>query len=235
MFSSIELYAISTVSYWTLMTVEGGEHEHEHDTGESASGGPQKSRKRLAVALLVIAMIVLIMASASPAFPTSAQVSQAVMFSASVSPATAAWNQTIKVSLSDTNLLPFANSPSDDARYRELNLTGEPCGGTYPMGVALYQGRYTLQSLSSENYLPVVDVFSYYSCPLMSGAPFKLAPFWTDRQSMDLVGYWTAGETSHPGGGVSLGVLHPFPPGVYTLIAGDAWGHVQVLYFQIVS
>lgn len=155
------------------------------------------------------------------------------MFRSSVSPTIARQNETIRVSMSDTNLFPFANAPSDDAGYRALNLTGEPCGETYPMGVALYQGLYTLQNLSSAHYLPVVDEFTFWSCPAMSGLPFKLAPFWTDAQSLNLLGYWTAGETLHPGGGVSLGVLHPFTPGVYTLICGDAWGHVQVLYFQV--
>jgi hypothetical protein len=28
-------------------------------------------------------------------------------------------------------------------------------------------------------------------------------------------------------------VLHPFLPGVYTLVAGDEWGHIKVLYFQV--
>jgi hypothetical protein len=28
-------------------------------------------------------------------------------------------------------------------------------------------------------------------------------------------------------------VLHPFVPGVYTVVAGDEWGHIKILYFQV--
>ena len=206
--------------------------QHEINAEETASAHVRKSRRGLVAVLTVTVVVLFISASAFPSFPVSAQVGPAFIFNSSVTPVIAGQNETIRVKMSDTNLLPFANAPSDDARYRALNLTGEPCGGTYPMGVALYQGRYTLQNLSSAHYLWVVDAFTFWSCPAMSGQPFKLAPFWTDTQSLDLQGYWTAGETPHPGGGVSMGVLHPFTPGVYTLICGDAWGHVQVLYFR---
>jgi hypothetical protein len=192
-------------------------------------------RRMFVILLVVVAVVLVVLASALPSFPVAAQVGPAVMFSASVDPAVAGQNHTITVTMSDTNLLPFANEPTDDAAYTARNLTGVPCGETYPMGVALYQGRYTLQNLSAKSYLPVVDEFTYWFCgPTFVGAPFKLAPFWTDTQTMGLAGYWTAGETRYPDGGVSMGVLHPFAPGEYTLVTGDAWGHVQVLYFRVV-
>ena len=56
----------------------------------------------------------------------------------------------------------------------------------------------------------------------------------TDTQNVDIGGYWTNGLTQHPGGGVSQGVLRPFPRGTYTLVVADAWGHVETLYFQVV-
>jgi hypothetical protein len=56
----------------------------------------------------------------------------------------------------------------------------------------------------------------------------------TATNYVDISGYWTNGQTQHPGGGVSQGVLHPFPPGTYTIVIADAWGHVKNLYFQVV-
>ena len=213
------------------MAHEGG----PHDEGVETTAPAERRKARAVVAALAVAVLVLALASALPAFPVIAQVGPAVMFSASVSPATAGPNQTIRVTLSDANLLPFANEPPGDAALKAHNLTGGPCGETYPMGVALYQGRYTLQNLSSKSYLPVVDEFTPWFCTEISGVPFKLAPFSMETRTMDLAGYWTAGETQHPGGGVSIGVLHPFAPGEYTLVAGDAWGHIALAYFSVVG
>ena len=142
-------------------------------------------------------------------------------------------NQSITVTLSDSNLLIWPNEPSDEAAYSARNLTGGFCDGVYPMGVAVYQGKYVLQNLSGRNFLPVTDEFTILFCPAELGPLFRLAPFSSDTQTLTLAGYWTQGATPQPGGGASMGVLHPFAAGEYTLVAGDAWGHVQVLYFQV--
>lgn len=115
-------------------------------------------------------------------------------------------------------------------------MTDNPCGGTYPLGIAVFQGRYALDNISSARAIAIYDIYSGYFCGAMTIAnSFTFGPLQGVSRYVDLGGYWTAGETAHPGGGVSEGVLHPFVPGVYTLVAGDGWGHIKILYFQVVS
>ena len=230
-FSWIELYAVQGYFPRCLMASESRTRRGM----VGSSGSRHRSTGKLALGFLAAGIVLLVLASILSIMPVAAQVGPAVVFNASLSPVMAGHNQTIRVTLSDTNLLPLPNEPSGGDAFRARNLTGEPCGATWPMGVALYQGRFTLQNLSTSKYLPVVDEFTPWNCPEISNVPFKLTPFWTDAQTMDLSGYWTSGEHQHPGGGVSLGMLHPFAPGEYTLIAGDAWGHAKILYFRVVG
>jgi hypothetical protein len=100
--------------------------------------------------------------------------------------------------------------------------------------MAVYQGRYTLGNISSATQL------SYTLGPLSCGVTmiantFTFKPQQNVSSYVDLKGYWTAGGISYPIGvlyGVE-GEFHPFVPGVYTLAAGDEWGHVKLLYFQV--
>ena len=143
-------------------------------------------------------------------------------------------NQTVRVTLADTNFLPFPNVPSDGGVFRAMNLSTSPCGGLSPFGVAAYQGRYTLANISAAKKVEVFDVFSAYFCPAMViSEAYRLGPFQTATRHVDMSGYWTNGLTQHQGGGVSQGVLHPFTLGTYTLVIADAWGHVKILYFQV--
>ena len=200
----------------------------------SVSPGLRRKKLVLAVVLLIAATFVASL-EVFPSYTYAFQASPAVSSGASLNSTSVAQNQTVRVTLTDTNFLPFPNEPSDGGIIRSMNLSTSPCGGLYPFGVAAYQGRYTLANISAAKKVEVFDVFSAYFCPAMIiGEVYRLGPSMTDTQNVDMSGYWTNGLTRRPGGGVSQGVLHPFPRGTYTLVVADAWGHVETLYFQVV-
>ncbi len=160
----------------------------------------------------------------------------AISIGASLTPTEAAQNQTIKVTVSDRNNLRFADGLPISDNFRVQNLSSSPCGGLFPFAVAVFQGRYDLGNISYAKPIEIFDDFSAYFCPAMIFTnTFTFKAQQNVTRQVDLNGYWTAGETQHPGGGVSEGVLHPFLPGEYTLAAGDEWGHVQILYFQVTA
>jgi len=201
---------------------------------ERAVPRPRRRRPILLALLLIVAALVVSL-EVFPSYTYSFQASPAVGFQASLNATSVVRNQTVRVTLSDTNFLPFPNEPSDSGIFRAMNLSASPCGGLYPFGIAAYQGRYTLANVSTAKKVEVFDVFSVYFCPVMIiGEVYRLGPFQTVSNYVDISGYWTNGLTQRPGGGVSQGVLHRFPSGIYTLVIADVWGHTEIQYFQVV-
>ena len=197
---------------------------------------PSKLRRRkLVLASALLAVAALVSLEAFPSYTYAFQAPPALSLQASQNAASVVQNQTLRVTLSDTNFLPFPNEPSDGGIFRSMNLSTSPCGGLYPFGVAAYRGRHTLANSSTAKKVEVFDVFSSYMCPMVvSGEVYRLGPFQTATNHVDIGGYWTDGVTQHPGGGVSQGVFHPLPIGNYTLVIADAWGHTEFLYFRVV-
>lgn len=210
-----------------------------NEFADTAAGGvsPKVRRKKqvLTMVLLIVAALVVSL-EVFPSYTYAFQVSPAVSLVASLNSTFVAQNQTVRITLSDTNFLPFPNQPSDGGIFRAMNLSTSPCGFVYPFGIAAYEGRYTLANLSTAKKVEVFDVFSaYYLCPaVISGEVYGLGPFQTVTKYVDMSGYWTNGLTQHSGGGVSQGVHRSFPSGTYSLVVADAWGHTEILYFQVV-
>jgi DNA-binding transcriptional ArsR family regulator len=160
----------------------------------------------------------------------------AVGFGASLNATTIAENQTVRVYLADWNTLDFTNSPSLSDGLRAQNLSLGLCSGTDPLGIAVYEGVYGLDNVTSATPISFYAPGTYYSCGLsVVTNSFVFQPLQNITAYVDLQGYWTAGETTHPGGGISDGMLHPFLPGVYTVITGDEWGHTKAIYFYVRS
>ena len=161
----------------------------------------------------------------------------AISVSASVNPTEVGQNQAIKVTVSDVNGLRIPNELPLSGDWRVQNLSMGPCFfyTAYPYGIAVYQGRYTVDNVSSAKsimiYAPGIS-----NCPTESiSNSFTFKPLQNASSSVQLKGYWTEGVTTHPGGVFTQGVLHPFLQGEYTVVAGDEWGHVDILYFQVTS
>jgi len=159
----------------------------------------------------------------------------AISFGASLNSTEMSQNQAIRVTVSDRNSLLFADELSLSRDWRVPSLPQGSCvSDEYPFGIAVFQGLYTIGNVSSARvlklYVPGV-VNPCLSNGLGSSIEFK--PQQNISTSVELNGYYTAGETPSPGGGYIAGVFHPFLPGEYTLVAGDEWGHVQILYFEV--
>ncbi len=163
----------------------------------------------------------------------------ALVLDASLNQSTLSPGQTITVTVSEQNKLLVTNELPLVANWRVQNLSMGPCVflTRYPFGIALYQGRYTSENVSTAKSIAIYAPATYfYLCPLFLPAnSFRLGPLQSVKDSVDLKGYWTEGLTYQPGGGVSEGILHPFVPGRYTLAAGDLWGRLVLRYFIILS
>jgi hypothetical protein len=187
------------------------------------------------IAILAVASIVTLLAFVSP-YLVVLHDPNGVTLGVSLNSTTLAQNQSVRVTVSDRNGLYFPNELSLSENWRVQNLSMGPCSfyARDPFGIAVYQGRYTLDNISIGKTVAIYDIYSAYYCP---AAPFSIAfefgPLQNVSRYVDLSGYWTPGETTHPDGGISEGVLHRFIPGVYTLVAGDEWGHVKITYFRV--
>ena len=106
---------------------------------------PSKLRRRkLVLASALLAVAALVSLEAFPSYTYAFQAPPAISLQASQNAASVVQNQTLRVTLSHTNFLPFPNEPSDGGIFRSMNLSTSPCGGLYPFGVAAYRGRLTM-------------------------------------------------------------------------------------------
>ncbi|MGA2663377.1 MAG: hypothetical protein ABSF83_00330 [Nitrososphaerales archaeon] len=199
-------------------------------------------KRKVVVALILIAVAVVAIAAAvsAPLLASNLTVhdQSAIRFGVSLNSTTVAQGQAVRVSLEDWNTLGFKDSLPLPNGVNALNLSSGPCGGPYPGGIAVYQGAYGRDNVTSATLLPFYAPGTYYVCPALvspSGTSFIFNPHQNVTTYIDLMGYYTRGETSAEGGGVTPGVLHPYQPGVYTVIAGDAFGNVKVMYFRVTA
>ncbi|HUI00029.1 MAG TPA: hypothetical protein VLX56_00185 [Nitrososphaerales archaeon] len=192
-----------------------------------------RSSPMIFLAIFSIASIVSLILVVSPYVFTS-QDTGALVMSASLSPTNVRGNQTVTLTISERNTLRYPDVLPLTDTLRSENLSSEPCGGLFPFGMGVFQGHDNQANLSSARPVDVFDLFGVYMCPaeLVSNS-FTFQPQQNVTRQASFNGYWTAGETQHPGGGVSEGVLHPFLPGEYTVLVGDEWGHTELLYFQV--
>ena len=151
----------------------------------------------------------------------------AIRFGASLNATTIAQSQAVRVYFDDWNSLDFKNSlPLSAGGLRTLNLSSGPCGGPYPGGIAVYEGAYDLSNVSGAAPLAFYEPGTYFGCPaayITNSLTFN--PHQNLTSYVDLVGYWTIAGSN--------GVLHPFLPGFYTVIAGDPLGNTRVMYFRV--
>ncbi|HEV2226493.1 MAG TPA: hypothetical protein VGR56_06790 [Nitrososphaerales archaeon] len=186
----------------------------------------------LIILVVVVAVVVELLVVPSP-YQLSIEAPGALTLSTSLNSTLVMQNQTMRVTVTDRNGLPLVNELPFPGDWRAKNLSMRPCSSA-PFGIAVYFGRYTMGNVSSASSIEIYAPGAYF-CPNMRGTPnsFRFEPFQIVADYVDLKGYWTQGLTTHPGGGVSEGVLRPFLPGIYTVAAGDEWGHLQMAYFEV--
>jgi len=139
----------------------------------------------------------------------------------------------INVTESNTNAKPLNESAGRSWALQGLRM--DTCySSVYPFGVAVYQGHYSTQDVSSA--VPM-HLFPFVPCPLflryISGYYFSgssdmaiVLPGNSPRVPMTsgiaAAGNYTSGNN-----------LERFGPGQYTVAAGDEWGAVVLLYFTV--
>ena len=141
-----------------------------------------------------------------------------------------------KNSLANSNNLPAAKN------WAIQGLIVGPCGTlNYPFGIAVLQGNYDLNSLSSVLPLKLYDPGAVYSCPMILAGitAYKFQPssdmadILTGDNSQPFSINMTAQVTASGLWAGSPAAFSNFMPGDYTLVGGDEWGAVAVLHFRI--
>jgi hypothetical protein len=165
-------------------------------------------------------------------------------------------SNTVQVNLTEYNAAKDYNNVSTSNSWPESYLsTGGLCGpGRYPFGIAVYQGNYTSEDIASATPLtifatngnenastdgpraacPSIPQLSYYDffpssdsanitvvCGPECTQPVSYSPE-TLSLSFSITGYWNS-SSSFVG----------FGKGVYTILAGDEWGHTSIQYFSM--
>ncbi len=228
-------------------TVERTKAVRIAETLQGEAPGRGKSRRPRLKSIVVIALLILgVLALVVGGYflDNPRHDSSAISFAASLSAPTIGQNQLLRVTLSATNHLPYPNQPSDYGVFWEMNLTywtNPTCDFNHPFRLAAYQGIYTLTNFSAANKVQIFDPSSYFSCPAqpLVGTPntYSVWPYSTAKDYVDIGGYWAVEWKQTPGVWTQQPeahwVLHPLPPGPYTIIAADGWGHLQALYFRV--
>lgn len=200
-------------------------------------GAPSRRSGRRKGAVLITLLVVALAVTSLELLPGSTysfDAPYAATLALSANGTSVAQGETLRLTLTDVNYLPFPNEPDRNFLFaNQLNLSAGPCLA-YPFGVAAYGGHFTIQNLSQSSRVDIFDSYGFYSC-ITALVPFRLGPLQTASRQVDIDGYWTPGQTAAPGGGVSEGVLHPLPTGPYTVVAADPWGHIQVCYFSVTA
>jgi hypothetical protein len=194
------------------------------------SHSPRRPSPVIFAAILASAAILSLLITISPYLFTHHDPG-AISIGASLNPTTVSPNQTIKVTVSDKNGLQYSadelSLPADWALAPNLTM-GPQCGPPLPFGVAVFEGSYDLGTVLSGKELIVNDPFAINGCgsfPL--GDSFTFKPGQNVSASTQLDGYYTGERTDDS--------VHPFTPGEYTVLVGDAWGHMEVLHFEVTS
>jgi hypothetical protein len=155
----------------------------------------------------------------------------------------------VQLNITEYNEATTQDNVSASNAWPVSGLSLGPCGTLeFPFGIAVYQGHYTSQNMSSATPLVIFtpnangtaqpsradcpanpQVSSYDFAPMSDSAVTSLA--WAGESSsaaypisasFSITGYWngTSGFTT-------------FGKGTYTVVAGDEWGKASVQYFSI--
>lgn len=153
----------------------------------------------------------------------------------------------IGISVSEYNALPAANNVTAASLWPVPYLSAGPCGADSPDGFAVLSGRYSSSNISSAaNPLKLYEPGPYF-CPLMLSSGISSYNFHPASYIADIYGLcspepcitdFATNSTSvvsgtWSGSDENSAVFSAFPPGDYTVVAGDEWGHYAFAYFTV--
>jgi hypothetical protein len=163
--------------------------------------------------------------------------------------------QSIQLNVSDYNLLPKDNNLSISGSSFPLENLGNiwagslgPCEFILPLGVAVFQGYFTLANISSAPHPLDLYAPGMYECPEVFGIGYYLfEPLSVNATLLDLNG---APILSGPNTPLNLqmadtivlghywdssGAEHVFPASWYTVAVGDDWGDLLIVHFDVTT
>jgi hypothetical protein len=160
----------------------------------------------------------------------------------------------VSMTVDEYNLRVSSSNISTASSWGVTGLSDGACGTfDLPYGVGIFQGYQTATNLTQGQQRPL-QVFAPVPCPMMvryvTGYLFQpssdmalILPGTGNATQMlstvNATGIYSPMMTSTAsdgmGGATSTSLITPFPPGVYTAVAGDEWGALVVLHFTIDS
>jgi len=158
-------------------------------------------------------------------------------FDASLNQTTVLQGQDVTGMVIEQNKLLVSNDVPTTGNWRAPELVLGPCFNPWssPFGIAVYQGRFTVENISTGRPMMIFPPgpehcpASYYHDNIL------FRPLQSITYSVELSGNWTEGQTPQPGGGFTEGILQPFDDGLYTFAAGDQWGRLVLRYFTVLA
>lgn len=155
------------------------------------------------------------------------------------------FDQEIEVTVDELNTLSKINNVLAAKKWPLQGLSLGPCGTlNYPVGVAIFEGYYTSANISTAIPLKLYDPNALYHCPAILSAitayefqpssdvasiygscdPNPCDPDVKMNSEVEAKGCWT---------GSPKATYNDFNPGVYTVVGGDEWGALAILYFVV--
>jgi hypothetical protein len=151
--------------------------------------------------------------------------------------------QSVSIIVDEKNLLSTKNIiPATDNLPPEF-ISGFPNDPSFPLGLAVLRGNYTGSNYSTVTPLIIFNPGEVYTgTTIAAPTSYSFSPLIDvavlnggDYNSSDAIrlhieisvsGYWPNNESASS---------NNFEPGVYTIIAGDEWGTLVVLYFTVTN
>ncbi len=158
----------------------------------------------------------------------------------------------LQVSVNSTNITPGEPLQINISEYNTLSTTNDVIAATnwgvtglalstcqnineQPFGIAVYQGNYTSLNISQATPL---TLFAAVPCPLVIRliTEYDFLPHSINAAIMpggDITSPTLMSATVTVNGTYTRLQLNPLIPGVYTIVAGDEWGALEFLYFNV--
>jgi hypothetical protein len=142
----------------------------------------------------------------------------------------------VRIVVDERNTLSTENNVSAADKWSYDHLTLGACGTNGAVyGIAVFQGYYTSADISNVTSLSLYDYSVAVPCvPPIQIIVYDFKPLrdiYTSQSStskafaeIDITGHWTGSPNA---------TLTNFDPGVYTVVAGDEWGGLVVVYFTV--
>ena len=177
-------------------------------------------------------------AGLATATTTSAQSENGLQLQVSINASSLTSGKALQITLSEYNTLSTTNNVSAEKNWGVNGLTIGACPNIneLPFGVAVFQGDYNAQNISQGTPL---ELFAAVPCALLIRliTGYDFLPNSSNAAIMpggDLASPTPMSATETANGTYTKGFqLTPWVPGVYTIVAGDEWGALEFLYFNV--